>query len=329
MKHLSIILFSLLTFYSCQQKTEERKELGKTENKNDFQINIDTLRLSFDGYLIKVVLFHDNFYGMFSYGSLNNSRTSMKMIVFSQKGKLIEEICFPKGIQNISDYNLVVQEGSLFAKENQFEKVNLVLDEYIAEFKPTEKKELKFYQDELYDIYAICNGEWGGTIFFKDKKTNENYEAASTCPIVINKINNEYYVTNILDHLAFSASVLKISDPAELESSNLNFESREGSLYNKGVELLLDIFDVDIATSFVVDDQLFHLYTDENGTYVGKIEKGEMRPISKFNFTFYAHFSQYLDNGKQLLMCYFKNNDDDKNGILIIDGKKFNFYKLK
>jgi hypothetical protein len=200
-------------------------------------------------------------------------------------------------------------------------------DTYVADFKKTKTKELKFYEDEFYDIYATCNGEWGGTIYFKDRKTKISYEASSTCPIVINKIDNEYFVTNFMGHMMGFASVLKITDPTKLEKSDLNFERHEGSRYEKGVEVLLDTMGFYISTSFVSDKQLFHLYSDDHGTYIGKIENKKMKPIYKFDFIFNAHFNQHLDNGKQLMTCNFK--DSEKSGLLIIEGKKFKFYRQK
>ena len=82
-----------------------------------------------------------------------------------------------------------------------------------------------------------------------------------------------------------------------------------------------------IPTSFVANKELFHLYSEEQGTYIGKIENGKIKPIHKFDFKFSAHFNQQLDNGQQILTCHF--TEDKKNGILIIDGNNFYFYRLK
>lgn len=323
MKRQLIILFSVLTLSSCAQTTKK----ATINQPEDFQVTFDTLNISIDGYLRKVVLFRDNFYGMFETSRKNTSRRYKKMIVFSQKGEFIEDVFIPEEIQNMPHYDLVVQNDSLFIKESQFEKINFVLGAYVADFKKTKTKELKFYQDELYDVYATCNGEWGGTIYFQDKRTKESYEASSTCPIAINKIDNDYYVTNYMGHMMDFANVLKITEPKKLEKSDLNFERYEGSHYDKGVEVLLDTIDFYIPTSFVGDKELFHLYSDDNGTYIGKIEDKKMKQIYKFDFSFYAHFNQHLDNGMQLLTCNFK--DSEKSGLLIIDGKKFKFYRQK
>lgn len=328
MKINFIILFSLLTLLSCQSQTTNDKDIElSSTNSSDFQVSFDTLNISIDGYLRKVVLFQDNFYGMFETGRKNTSQRFKKMIVFSQNGDFVENVFVPKEIQGMPHYDLIVQNDSLYVKESQFEEINLLLGKYVADFKLTETRDLKFYQDEQYDIYATCNGEWGGTIYFKDKKTNESFEASSTCPIVINKIDGVYYVTNFMGHMMGFTSVLKIKDPSKLEKSDLNFDRHEGSRFDKGVETLLDTMDFYIPTSFVADNQLYHLYADENGTYIGQIENGRIRPIHKFDFIFNAHFNQHLDNGKQLLTCNFK--ESDKSGILIIDGKMFQFYRQK
>ena len=327
MKQILIILFSSLTLYSCQQKTADKNKNKTQESSIDLEITFDTLNMSIDGNLRKIVLYRDNFYGVFETNRKNTTQSFKKMIVFDTKGNFIEDAFIPEEIQDMPHYDLVVEYDSLYIKESQFEKYNFVLGAYVADFKKTKTKELKFYEDEFYDIYATCNGEWGGTIYFTDRKTKVSYEASSTCPIVINKIDNEYFVTNFMGHMMGCASVLKIADPTKLEKSDLNFESHKGSSYDKGIEVLLDTMDFYIPTSFVADNQLFHLYSDDNGTYIGKIENKKMRQIYKFDFSFYAHFNQHLDNGKQLLTCHFK--DSEKSGLLIIDGRKFKFYRQK
>jgi len=261
---------------------------------------------------------------MFETDRQNTTRSFKKMIVFNKNGTFIEDVFIPEKIQDMPHYDLIVENNNLYIKESQFEKTNFVLGAYVTDFKLTQTRDLKFYQDETYDIYAVCNGEWGGTIFFQDRITKESFEASSTCPIVINIIDNEYYITNYMGHMIGFASVIKIAEPKKLEKSDLNFKKEQGSEYNKGVETLLDTMDFYISSSFVVDNELLHLYSDEKGTYVGKIENGKMKQIYKFDFNFYAHFNQHLENGKQLLTFYFMDNE--KSGLLMIDGKKFQFY---
>lgn len=317
-----------MTLLSCKQQTTDKREVElKEKYSSEFKIVFDTLDISIDGHLEKVNLFRDNFYGMFETGRENTSQSFKKMIVLNRNGEFVEDVFIPSEIQNMPHYDIIVQNDSLFIKESQFEKINFVLGESVADFKMTKTKELKFYEDESYEIYATCNGEWGGTIYFRDKVTNESFEASSTCPLVINKIDNEYYVTNYMGHAMGFASVIKIAEPKKLEKFNLNFNKEQGSKHNKGVKILIDTVNFHIPTSFVADNELLHLYSDDNGTYIGKIENRKVESVYKFDFTFYAHFSQHLDNGRQLLSYHIKDNE--KGGILLIDGKKFLFYQQK
>ena len=260
---------------------------------------------------------------MFETNRKNTSARYKKMIVLNKQGQFIEDVFLPGEIQDMVYCDLIVNNDSVYIKETQFEKSNLVLGEYVADFAMTQTRDFPSYKDEIYNIYSVCNGEFGGTIYFQSKKTKNNYEAASTCPIVVNKLGGQYYVTN-------AASVLKIQDPQKLETSNLNFETHHGSSFTKGVETLFDTLDFDmdlyIATSFVSNNKLLNLCSDKQETYVGEIENKKMKPIFKFPFKFSAYFNQQLDDGQQILICYFA---DGKQGILTIDGKHFNFYRLK
>lgn len=323
-----ILFFTIFSFFLCQsQKKENRYETISKNNSSTFQITFDTLDVSIDGDLRKIVLFRDNYYGMFETNRKNTTQNFKKMIVFNQKEGFVEDVFIPGQIQNMPNYELIVEKDSLYIQDFQFEKTTLILGAYVADFSLTKTKNLKLYQDDFFDIYADCNGEWGGTIFFRDRKTDESFEASSTCPVVINKIGNDYYVTNFMGHMIGFSSVIKISDPRKLEKSSLNFKNKQGSTFSKGVEVLLNEMDFYIPTSFVVDNKLFHLYSDGKGTYIGKIENGKYIPVYKFDFMFNADFNQHLDNGKQLLTCNFK--DSKKNVILIIDGNKFKFHMLK
>ena len=325
MKQHFTIIFAALTLVACQTKTQSKNEKFSQEQPSQIQVSFDTLTIPIQGDLRKVVLFRKNFYAIFETSRKNTTEMFKKMIVFNKKGEFIEDVFVPAQIQEMPYYDLFVDNDSLYVKETQFEKSNFVLGEYVADFELTKTKNFTIFKDDNYNVYSICNGEFGGTIFFQNKQTKKSYEAASTCPIVVNKIDKQYYVTNYLGHMLGSASVLKISDPQELENSTLNFNAHQGSRFNKGVEILIDSSDFYIATSFVYHQKLLNLYSDKQATYIGEIKNKKMNPVYKFNFKFSADFNQQLDNGQQILTCNFA---DDKSGILIIDGNHFKFYRL-
>lgn len=323
MKQYFTIIFLALTLIACKTKNQSNDTSISSAQSAEISISVDTLNIPINGDLRNVAWFRNNFYAMFETSRKNTSARFKKMIVFNKQGQFNEDVFIPEEIQDMVYCDLIVNNDSLYAKETQFEKTNLVLGEYVADFALTKTRDFPIFKDDAYNIYSICNGEFGGTIYFQNKKAKESYEAASTCPIVINKIDGQYYVTN-------AESILKIHDPQKLEISNLNLETHHGSSFTKGVETFFDTLDFEmdfyIATSFISDNRLLNLCSDKQGAYVGEIENKKMKSIFKFPFKFSAYFSQQLDNGQQILICRFA---DGKSGILIIEGKHFTFYRLK
>lgn len=325
MKKYFLIVFVVLILISCKKTNSNANGANlKKENLSEFNVKIDTLTQTKNGDLTKVVLFKNNFYCMFETSRKNTTQQFIKMIVFNQKGKFVEDVFVPEEIQNMSHYDLIVEKDSLYVKENQFEKENFVLGEYIADLNKIKTRNFSIFKDEIYNIYSHGKGEWGGTIFFENNKTKEVFETYSSCPVVVNKIKKDYYVTN---NGMYSSNVLKISDPTKLHKSKLNLNENIGSKYNEGIEEILNIDGFSIITSFVIEEKLFHLYSDKKNVFVGVVENEKMKPKYKFDFNFYSHLNQNLDNGKQLLTFYIPSTKE--NGILIIDKKNIYFHILK
>ncbi|XLS27947.1 hypothetical protein ACJD0Z_12145 [Flavobacteriaceae bacterium M23B6Z8] len=331
MKNLLLIAIFTLAILSCGEKNSEKSlTLNSVVNTNEienFIITKNDFDFSINGYLRKVEYFNDKYYCMFETQRENTSSSFKKMVVLNKNGSFIEDVYLPSLIQNMNYYNLEVENDSLFLQRAQFDEENFVLGKYVADFQQTETRAFKTYEDENYNVYSTCRGEWGGTVFFQDKITNELYEASSTCPIVINKIGTEYFVTNYLGHMIGFASVNKISDPKKLEKSDWDFKRRFGSENQKGLEKVLDTVDFYVPTSFVANTKLVHLYNDDNATYIGEIENGKMKPIYTFDFKFHPHFNQQLADDKQVLT--FRVPKTDKNGILVIDDNRLTFNFLK
>lgn len=316
---------------SCWNSQNEKKiainDIKNSKANSEFEITKDTFEFQIEGDLRKVTYFNDKYYCMFQTNRENISNSFKKMVILDKNGKFIEDVFVPEVIQDMNYYNIRIENDSLFLQRAQFNEENFVLGKYIANFQPTETRAFKIYKDEQFNVYSTCRGEWGGTVFFQDKKTNELFEASSTCPIVVNKIGKEYYVTNYLGHMVGFTSVIKIADPRKLEKSNWNFKSCFGSKKIKGIEIVFDTTDFYIPTSFEVKDKLVHIFSDEKGTYISKIENKQIKPIYTFDFKFYPQFNQQLENGKQVLT--FEVAENGKDGILIIDENQLNFKFLK
>ena len=186
----------------------------------------------------------------------------------------------------------------------------------------------KIYDDENYEVWRTCSGEWGGTIYFKSKFDNKIYSATSTCPIAINKIKNIYYVSNTLNHMIGNSSILEIKNPKNMELKNeipnYNYgHKQEESNSSNGIEKKLYSMGVSIITSFVMDDELYSIVTDYQNkkTNITKLENGNF--VSVFNLPKNIFFNNteplILKENDNKLKIYFQGS---KNGILKIDGRK-------
>lgn len=328
MKRIPIIMFLLLFLLSCDYNNDVSDKKINYSKDSLFVIYKDTFDYKHEGELESVAYFENKYFCV-----INHS--DKKLIILDEEGTYINEVKVPKAIENTSYYDLVIENDSLFLKLKGGEEENFVLVNNNTEFQPIEKRNFKIFEDDEYNIYASCHGEWGGALYFQNKKTNEKYEAESTCAIIVNKLNNEYYVTNALRHEGVYSNVSKISDPEKLEKSRWDFdELMQGTSWNGVENLFLKKF-LYISTSFVVNNELFHLCkdipiqakNDTNSIYIAKIENDTLKPIYTFDFQFHLLFNQQIGGKKQLLT--FKETKENKEGILLIDSNVFTFHYLR
>lgn len=147
------------------------------------------------------------------------------------------------------------------------------------------------FEDSVYIVSKSCSGEWGGTIKFKNKQTGIEYSAASTCPVVVNKLNNKYYITNTLAHMGGFSEILEISHPDSLEIFKLpkprskkgktviRYVGDDESKTTKGTRKLLDSIGILTLASFPYQEKLFHIVTNFEKTFLAKIENNKFVTI--------------------------------------------------
>lgn len=185
------------------------------------------------------------------------------------------------------------------------------------------------FEDSLYIVSKTCSGEWGGTIKFKNKKTGVEYATASTCPVVVNKLNRKYYTTNTLAHLIGFTQILEVSNPDSMSVYKLpKSRSKKGkttiiyigddeSKSTKETKPLVDSLGVLTLASFAFEGQLYHVVTDHNMTFLSKIENSRLVTIDTISAKSLWTFEPFVfkdENGH--LMVALKNQQVE--GILDI-----------
>ena len=236
---------------------------------------------------------------------------------------------------------------TLFLTTNCFGQDKFVIKEIIGQNKLSEYnvQDIKInpnniFEDSLYVVSKTCSGEWGGTIKFKNKKTGVEYSAASTCPIVVNKFNGKYYITNTLAHLSGFSEILEISNPDSMSIFKLpkprakkgktivRYVGDNETKSTKGTRQLVDSIGVLTLSSFPYDGQLYYIVTDFKKTYLTKIENHKFVTIDTIsNKSIWTYDPEVFikDNGHRITV--FKNQevkgvlDIYKNQITIIRKK--------
>lgn len=147
-RYFAILLFTL-TLSACETRTQSNHKSVLSNQSEGIKISVDTLRIPINGDLVNVAWFRNNFYAMFETSRQNTSQPFKKMIVFNKEGKVIEDVFLPKEIQDMVYCDLIVSNDSLYIKETQFEKANLVLGEYVADFTLTRTKDFPIFKDSI------------------------------------------------------------------------------------------------------------------------------------------------------------------------------------
>lgn len=223
-------------------------------------------------------------------------------------------------------------------ESNVFEFTTETVDKNIVQ----ELKQIKnqkpyglLFQDEKYEVWSSCSGEWGGTIYFKNKHNGEIRYAQSTCAVSVNKIGDKYYISNVSTHLYERSSILEIINPEKMESTlklppfHPEIETREYETQsNLGTKTIVDSVGVSILTSFVYKNNLYSIlknYKNKPIT-ISKIENNKFETIQTLDGLILGDSPQILKESENHQKLYFQH---PKSGVLDIkDNKiKFTFYK--
>lgn len=139
-----------------------------------------------------------------------------------------------------------------------------------------------FYEDEKYIVSKTCNGEWGGTIIFKNKALKTEFICGSTCPVTITKHKGKYIITNSLTHLLPQTQILEIVNPELLKKTFDGRNKIEGkkvdeTLGRKGAKIILHKYHYGTLYSFVYQDKIYHIVSS---LMIKKLSSQKLKMVS-------------------------------------------------
>lgn len=208
------------------------------------------------------------------------------------------------------------KEHSIFEFKTRFVDKNII----------DELKKIKFpdpviyygllYKDEKYEVWKSCSGEWGGTVYFKNRQNGVIHYAIATCPVSVNKINGKYYVSNSLAHLLASSEILEISNPESLEITEkipLNLPgiiTREYEAQSHhGTKKLVDSSGVIIVASFVYNQKLYSVLSSDDGskTTLSALENHKFKTIAELPEKLFYNEPIIIKKADNNITLYFQN----------------------
>lgn len=218
-------------------------------------------------------------------------------------------------------------------KSSVFEvKINHVSKNIIDELKHLKEEETNFsgllYKDEKYEVWKSCSGEWGGTVYFKNLQNEIVHYAVATCPVSVNKINGEYYVSNSLAHMQGFSKILEIADPEKMETTKKipvyhpDIITREyESESTLGTKKILDSTRVLIISSFVYNKKLYSIISDIDGkkTTISELKNNRFETVSELPEKIFYSEPIIVKKADNHLKLYFQH---PQKGILEIRDNK-------
>jgi hypothetical protein len=191
------------------------------------------------------------------------------------------EVKFIKLIYNLND-SVEKKKFDTWVKNN----VYLLPSDSIGQ-RYQSKKELKIkpmhslpcvYEDDNYEVYTYCRGEFGGNVLFLDKKTNRIHISECTCYNMIVKHGGSYFITESLAHMSGSLSISEIKDPSLLPIIKQEDLRQPPYTWNttksKGIEPqnLLSNIDNIALVFYPYKANNYLIYSDFKSLFIGKIE---------------------------------------------------------
>jgi len=249
------------------------------------------------------VKYDNKYYSFFEVNILNEDKsptglTKKYFYILSDDFKIENKIDLPENVdENYID--LFANHDSIFIK-NYYDTTSFYLDEENQKWKEINSTDDVVFEDDKYYITALDFGEWGSRIWFKDKKTNVEYETSSSFAPEVIKLDGAYYIiTDKNVDVVANPHKLKLStrksaysylrkDPYKLFS--YDGYSRQGitELY-EGDFMIAESRKFFIVKSFIKNKQLKHIIADDGKLLIATIEDGKLKLISTIGDNMYVY----------------------------------------
>jgi hypothetical protein len=271
-----------------------------------------------DTTLEAVVLFKNNFYCLKSSSQIFVINTSKNQVDYSYKDNSKEVKL--ESLYLVNDSLIGVSRFNTYYLETKNHKWIFLKERRKAY--PGDP----IFEDNEYIVTSTCSGEWGGTIYFLNKKTKRIYKSACTCAVTVLKKNNKYNVTASLAHMSGFTNIFEVKNPTlmELHHKDINrkkigYVGDNESRSQKGTNQIIDSIGVETLASFKYNSKIYYLVEKRGLVYLDSIKNRKLvviEDLTDLNIQSSYPVNRYC-SGKSI---YTYKNDKNTGFVLIGDG---------
>ncbi len=331
------ILLLVLFFFAIQVFAQEHK----------INISIDTTYIKLKQitkpavniYLKNAVKFNNKYYCIINETPLTEpSWNANKFIIISDKGESVREVVLPDKFIKTFYTDLFIYNDRVTIKDYYTSKT-YYLDTIQYKWIETEEADDLIYEDEEFYITYMYFGEWGSTTWFRDKKTNKEYDIIGYKDVF--RLNGDFYLigyggVNILkdvSKLKLSKEdyyYKKIKDESALEKQFFG-SINEPEFISCYQETPYDIYSREnyssIIVSFISDNKLYHICSDSTKKYIGYISNKNMVIIDTLPndiqmFNMHNSYRCRIQKDNSQIIKFDQKGDENQFGFIEIKDNK-------
>lgn len=154
----------------------------------------------------------------------------------------------------------------------------------------------KLFEDSTYIAFCDCRGEWGGTVYFYDKRTRKVYFTDATCANTVQKKDSTYLVLSQLPHEGIYSEHKSIVYPNKLSVSDLHAiqTASKGSILgfrdtSNASKVIFNYFTIGLYSSFAYQGRTLYLTHWRDATFLAELDNGTVSIVNPlFNSTIFT-----------------------------------------
>jgi hypothetical protein len=331
MKSCSVFILLISALISCTSTTKEKKHEDRFFTRQ--------IELPLDTTISRIAYMNNHFLLL-----MDNGRIAVLDSAYNRISMIEEQLSSVKASWLFS-YN-----DSLFiGSSDQYYYLNSNLEAVKIKRKGLIYGEI-FFEDSSYRVYGCCVGEFGGSIFFLDKRSNRTYSYFATCPRQVLRFGNEYVVCNNLAHLSDHMSFLFIKNPRTLYEitdeklkNHCNRYATIDSLQDYwlkskiGDVRVYDSYDAMSLVTFPYRDSLYSVLAEPKATVLAVHRNDTTITVDTLlNRRIAFHEMQVVEAGERKICLYTLTDGSsfaayqtrgNYTGLIVVDGNRIDFLR--